>query len=335
MVKAETWLKVTKKGLYCVPGDFYIDPHSGVNRAVVTHGHSDHARPGHQSTLATPETLAIASLRMGKSAWKRTQAIKFGESIRLGSVDVKLVPAGHVLGSAQVVMEYKGNRVVVSGDYKRRPDPTCAPFEVVHCDIFITEATFALPVFRHPADQNEVNKLLNSVAQNPDRTHLVGVYALGKAQRLMALLRAAGYDQPLYLHGALNGLTNLYHEFGIALGDLRAVSQENKRQLSGAIVLAPPSATNDRWSRGFVDPLISFASGWMRIRQRARQRGVELPLILSDHADWDELTDTIQAVYAEEIWVTHGREDALVHYAQSKGIRARALSIIGYGEEDE
>ena len=281
------------------------------------------------------QRLGVSTADGASAAWKRTQAIKFGESIRLGSVDVKLVPAGHVLGSAQVVMEYKGNRIVVSGDYKRRSDPTCAPFEVIRCDVFITEATFALPVFRHPADQSEVNKLLNSVARNPDRTHLVGVYALGKAQRLMALLRAAGYDQPLYLHGALNGVTDIYREFGITLGDLHAVSPENKRQLSGTIVLAPPSATNDRWSRGFVDPLISFASGWMRIRQRAQQRGVELPLILSDHADWDELTDTIQAVDAEEIWVTHGREDALVHYAESKGIRARALSMVGYGEEDE
>jgi len=335
MPKPESWLKVTPKGLYCVPGDFYVDPHSGVDRAVVTHGHGDHARPGHRSTLATAETLAISALRMGERAWQRTQAIGYEEKIRLGDVDVSLVPAGHVLGSAQVVMEYKGTRVVVSGDYKRRPDPTCAPFEVLPCDVFVTEATFALPVFRHPDDHGEIAKLLASVARNPDRTHLVGVYALGKAQRVMALLRAAGYDPPIYLHGALDGLSALYRQFGIDLGDLRSVTPDNKGELAGAVVLAPPGATNDRWSRGFTEPVVAFASGWMRIRQRARQRGVELPLILSDHADWDELTDTIEAVDAAEIWVTHGREDALVHYAGTKGTRARALSMIGYDEEDE
>lgn len=335
MPKPESWLKVTSKGLYCVPGDFYIDPHSGVDRAIVTHGHGDHARPGHRSTLATAETLAISALRMGERAWKQTQAIAYKERICLGDVEVELFPAGHVLGSAQVAMEYKGSRIVVSGDYKRRSDPTCAPFEVVPCDVFITEATFALPVFRHPDDQGEIAKLLTSVARNPDRTHLVGVYALGKAQRVMSLLRTAGYDQPIYIHGALAGLSELYHAFGSDLGELRNVTPDNKQDLSGAIVLAPPGATNDRWSRGFIDPLVSFASGWMRIRQRARQRGVELPLILSDHADWDELADTIEAVGAAEIWVTHGREDALVHYAGTKGIRARALSMLGYDEEDE
>ncbi|MED5359270.1 MAG: ligase-associated DNA damage response exonuclease, partial [Pseudomonadota bacterium] len=254
MPKPESWLKVTPKGLYCVPGDFFIDPHSGVDRAIVTHGHGDHARPGHRSTLATAETLAISALRMGERAWKQTQAIAYKERIRLGDVEVELFPAGHVLGSAQVAMEYKGSRIVVSGDYKRRPDPTCAPFEVVPCDVFITEATFALPVFRHPDDRGEIAKLLTSVARNPDRTHLVGVYALGKAQRVMSLLRAAGYDQPIYVHGALAGLSELYHAFGIDLGELRNVTPDNKQDLSGAIVLAPPGATNDRWSRGFIDP---------------------------------------------------------------------------------
>ncbi|MEC7304029.1 MAG: ligase-associated DNA damage response exonuclease, partial [Pseudomonadota bacterium] len=244
MPKPESWLKVTPKGLYCVPGDFFIDPHSGVDRAIVTHGHGDHARPGHRSTLATAETLAISALRMGERAWKQTQAIAYKERIRLGDVEVELFPAGHVLGSAQVAMEYKGSRIVVSGDYKRRPDPTCAPFEVVPCDVFITEATFALPVFRHPDDRGEIAKLLTSVARNPDRTHLVGVYALGKAQRVMSLLRTAGYDQPIYIHGALAGLSELYHAFGNDLGELRNVTPDNKQDLSGAIVLAPPGAAS-------------------------------------------------------------------------------------------
>jgi putative mRNA 3-end processing factor len=335
MPKPKSWLKVTPKGLYCVPGDFHIDPHSGVERAVVTHGHGDHARPGHGAVLATQETLAIASARLGSGAGRSHQPLRYWERLRLGEVDVWLAPAGHVLGSAQVVMEHRGARVVVSGDYKRRPDPTCAGFEVVPCDLFITEATFALPVFRHPDDGGEIAKLLASVARNPDRTHLVGVYALGKAQRVMALLREAGYDRPLYIHGALESISKLYEEFGIRLGTLAPVTPQNKSGLIGEIVLAPPNASKDKWSRGFADPLMAFASGWMRIRQRACQRGVELPLILSDHADWDELTTTIEAVEAEEIWVTHGREEALVHYAETRGIKSRALSLVGYEDEDE
>ncbi|MGB0551931.1 MAG: ligase-associated DNA damage response exonuclease [Alphaproteobacteria bacterium] len=335
MPKPKSWLKVTPKGLYCVPGDFHIDPHSGVERAVVTHGHGDHARPGHGAVLATQETLAIASARLGTGAGRYHQPLRYWERLRLGEVDVWLAPAGHVLGSAQVVMEHRGARVVVSGDYKCRPDPTCDGFEVVPCDLFITEATFALPVFRHPDDGGEIAKLLASVARNPDRTHLVGVYALGKAQRVMALLREAGYDRPLYIHGALESISELYEEFGIRLGTLAPVTPQNKSGLLGEIVLAPPNASKDKWSRGFTDPMMAFASGWMRIRQRAYQRGVELPLILSDHADWDELTTTIEAVEAEEIWVTHGREEALVHYAETRGIKARALSLVGYEDEDE
>ncbi len=335
MARPETWLKVTPKGLYCTPGDFYVDPLSAVERAVITHGHADHARPGHGKVLATAETLAINALRMGEKSAREAQALAFGETIQIGEVKVRLAPAGHVLGSAQVVMEYAGQRVVVSGDYKRRTDPTCVAFDVVPCDVFITEATFALPVFRHPKDTGEIAKLLASVDRNPDRAHVVGVYALGKAQRVIALLRQAGYDRPLYLHGALQLLSGLYDDVGIDLGELRAVSPENKSSLAGEIVLAPPGATSDRWSRGLPEPLVAFASGWMRIRQRARQRGVELPLILSDHADWDELTATIEEVEAGEVWITHGRDDALAHYAETHGIRARALSMIGYEEEDE
>ena len=170
------------------------------------------------------------------------------------------------------------------------------PFKVVQCDAFITEATFALPVFRHPDDRIEIQKLLASLERNPDRTHLIGAYALGKAQRVIALLRKAGYQSPIFLHGAIDKVCNLYKKLGVPLGELKSVSQTNKKDLAGQIVIAPPSATRDRWSRRFSNPLVCFASGWMKIRQRARQRGVELPLIISDHADWDELTQTIVEV---------------------------------------
>ncbi|EKV28227.1 mRNA 3-end processing factor [Caenispirillum salinarum AK4] len=326
------WITVTRQGIYIEPGDFHIDPLRPVPRAVVTHGHADHARPGHGATLATPETLAIMAARNGGSL-DGADALPYGETRRIGDVSVRLVPAGHVLGAAQIVMEYGGARVVVSGDYKRRPDPTCAGFEVVPCDVFVTEATFALPVFRHPDDGHEIAKLLDSLRLFPDRAHLVGAYALGKAQRVIALLRKAGYDRPIWLHGALQNLVDLYQAHGVDLGETRPATGAAKADMKGEIVMAPPAALQDRWSRRLPDPVTAVASGWMRVRGRARQKGVELPLILSDHADWDELTTTIQEVQAGEIWVTHGREDALVHFAKTKGLHAEALYIEGYEED--
>jgi putative mRNA 3-end processing factor len=246
-------------------------------------------------------------------------------------------PAGHVLGSAQIAVARNGTKIVASGDYKRRADPTCRGFEPIRCDVFITEATFALPVFRHPDDRAEIRKLLASVAQFPDRTHLVGAYALGKAQRVIALLREAGYSEPIYIHGALQRLCDLYAEEGIGLGRIEPATLEKgkKHDFAGTIVIGPPSAFADRWARRFADPVACFASGWMRVRQRARQRGVELPLVISDHADWDDLCATIHEVGAEEIWVTHGREEALVRWCELQGLSARPLHLMGYEEEPE
>ena len=321
-------------GLYCKPGGFHIDPTRPVERAVITHGHSDHARPGHGAVLATQETLDMMRLRYGDNFARSTQAIGYGEEIKLGDVRIKLHPAGHVLGSAQIAVSCKDTCIVASGDYKDAPDPTCAPFEVVPCDVFITEATFGLPVFRHGDAADEVRKLLASVTLFPERAHLVGAYSLGKAQRVIALVRAAGYDAPIYLHGAMEKITQYYQSRGVELGELRSVKDVKKADLAGTITLAPPSATSDIWTRRFPDPVTAFASGWMRVRARARQRGVELPLVISDHADWDGLTATIKATGAGEVWVTHGQEDALVHWCKTKGLEARPLDLVGYGDED-
>src|SRR5579885_2071040 len=334
MARTEEWLKATPRGLQCVPGGFVIDPTAPVERAVITHGHGDHARPGSAHVLATPGTIEIMRARFGADAGGSLQALDYGEWIGLGDVRLRFAPAGHVLGSAQVVIEHGGTRVVVSGDYKRRPDPTCAPFEVVPCDLFVTEATFGLPVFRHPADRREIDRLLHSLRLFPERCHLVGVYALGKCQRLLALLRASGYNEPVYLHGALVALTELYRGFGHDFGALLPCAGVEREALKGKIVLAPPSAFADRWSRRLPDPVACMASGWMRGKQRAQARGVELPLVISDHADWDELTATIGELGTGEIWVTHGREEALVHYAAGIGLKARALALVGF-EEDE
>jgi putative mRNA 3-end processing factor len=272
--------------------------------------------------------------RLGLEAAGSYQESRYGEVNVIGDVTVTLVPAGHILGSAQVVIEYAGRRAVVSGDYKRRPDLTAVPFELVPCDLFVTEATFGLPVFRHESDAREIGRLLGSVKENPDRTHLVGAYGLGKAQRLIALLRATGYDRPIWLHGALASMCSLYAMFGIDLGEL-PLAKDASSKLAGEIVLCPPSALQDRWSRRLADPVVAFASGWMRVRARARQRGVELPLVISDHCDWSELVQTIGETGAEEIWVTHGREEALVHQASRMGRQARALALMGYEEEGE
>jgi putative mRNA 3-end processing factor len=330
--RPQSWIRPTPAGLYCEPGDFYIDPIRPVPRAVITHGHADHARPGNGQVLATAATAAIMWARMGEAAGA-LQSLAYGERVAVGGVAVSLVPAGHVLGSAQVVLDHRGSRAVVSGDYKRRPDPTCAPFEPRNCDLFITEATFALPVFRHPPDRQEIAKLLHSLTLFPERAHLVGVYALGKCQRLLALLRRAGYAEPVYLHGALDRLVALYESFGVALGPVLPCAAVAREKLRGRIVLAPPAALADRWSRRLPEPRIALASGWMRVRQRAKARGIELPLVVSDHADWDELVATLDEVAAEEVWVTHGREEALVHHATRRGLRARALALVGYEEE--
>src|SRR5918993_1038446 len=328
-------LTQTPQGLYCPLGGFHVDPLRPVSKALVTHGHADHARAGHGAVMATAETLAIMAVRYGPDFCRSRQEARLGEAVRVGDVSVRFAPAGHVLGSAQIAVEAGGTRVVVSGDYKRQPDPTCAPCEIVPCDVFITEATFGLPVFRHPDPKAEIAKLLHSVAVFPERAHLVGAYSLGKAQRVIAMLRQAGYDAPIYLHGAMETITRYYESRGIALGELRLVRDAKKAELAGTITLAPPSATADLWTRRFPDPLTAFASGWMRVRARARQRGVELPLVISDHADWVGLTRTIAATGAGEIWVTHGQEDALVHWCKSRGLAARPLDLVGYGDEDE
>ncbi|MBS0504288.1 MAG: ligase-associated DNA damage response exonuclease [Proteobacteria bacterium] len=332
MTQLGAWIEPHPEGIYVPAADAWIDPSQPKPRALVTHGHSDHARGGHGAVWATAETLAIMDARYGAQA---AHPVAYGEEMRMGDVAVRFVPAGHVLGSAQIVLDHADERVVVSGDYKRRADPTCPPFEPQVCDVFITEATFGLPVFVHPETGDEIDKLLAALHANPDRCVLVGAYALGKAQRVIAELRQRGHDDPIYLHGAMQRLCDLYAAHGVSLGELRPATDAGKAEMAGHIVLAPPGALNDRWSRRLPDPITAMASGWMRIRQRAVQRNVELPLIISDHADWNELTDTILEIAPREVWVTHGREDALIHWCMIRQIKARALDLTGYEDEDD
>ena len=326
-------LTLTPQGLYCPPGDFHIDPVRPVRRALITHGHSDHARPGHEHVIATRETLAIMAIRMGAGFAEGHSAAAYGEVLELGETEVSFHPAGHVLGSAQILIEAGGLRIVASGDYKRSRDPTCPGFVPVACDVFITEATFGLPVFKHPDASSEIAKLIASRDLFPARAHLVGAYALGKAQRVAMLLREAGYERPIYIHGAMDKLMDYYATEGVALGDIRKVAAADRAQLGGEIILCPPGALQDLWSRKFPDPVTALASGWMRVRARARQRGVVLPLVISDHCDWPQLLASIRDSGCREIWVTHGAEAALIHWAQSQGLAARPLNMIGYGDE--
>lgn len=332
MARRFDWLEQRPEGLYCRPADIFIDPGRAVPRAVVTHGHADHARPGHRALLATAETHAVTATRYSSDRPRR-RALAYGERLRLGEATLWLAPAGHVLGSAQVVLEYGGERAVVSGDYKRERDPTAVPFEPVETDLFVTEATFALPVFRHPPAAGEVEKLLHSLRIFPERTHLLGVYGLGKCQRMLALVREAGYDRPIYLHGALLALTELYCAHGFDFGELRPAASADPADLAGALVFAPPSAAADRWSRRLADAKVAVASGWMRVRARARQRGAELPLVISDHAGWDDLLATCRETQAEEVWITHGREDALAHALALAGQSARPLRLAGRDDD--
>ncbi len=328
-------LRNTPEGLYCPPGDFHIDPVRPVPRAIITHGHSDHARSGHGAVLATPQTLAIMAARYGADFAEKSEAASYGQRVTRNAVEVTLMPAGHVLGSAQAVLRWKGMTAVISGDYKRRRDPTCPLFEPVPCNLFVSEATFGLPVFRFPDASDEVAKLLKSVSLFPERTHLVGAYALGKAQRIICLLREAGYQKTLYMHGAMDSMNALYQADGVSLGPLAPATGAAKNALPGEIVIAPPSAIADKWARRFADPIPAFASGWMMVRARARQRHVELPLVVSDHADWDELTETFTELKPEELWITHGSEEALLRWAALNDVSATALEIAGYEDEDE
>ncbi|AQR61558.1 DNA ligase-associated DEXH box helicase [Brevundimonas sp. LM2] len=335
MIRPEDLLRPTPAGLYCPPGDFYIDPNVPVDRAVVTHGHADHARAGHGAVLATDQTLAIMAERYGEDFTVLRQPLAYGATASHNGVEIRVVPAGHVLGSAQAVVTWQGLTMVVSGDYKRRRDPTCLPFEPVPCHVFISEATFGLPVFTHPPDAEEVGRLVQSLGQFPERAHLVGAYALGKAQRVIRLLREAGWERPIYVHGALERLNRLYEREGVDLGPILPATGLKKDALGGEVAIAPPSAIQDRWARRFADPVTAFASGWMLVKARAKQRGVELPLVISDHADWPELIQTFEEVRPEELWITHGREEGLLRWAEINGLRARALRLVGYEDEDE
>lgn len=330
----EKVIQVTPSGLYCPAGDFFIDPWLPVHRAVITHAHSDHARPGSNHYLCSAASAALLRARLGSEISMET--LEYGQSIRIGSANVAFFPAGHVLGSAQVRIEVKGRVVVFTGDFKRQPDRTCASFEPIRCHGLITESTFALPVFRWQSDSTvmeEIHAWWHS-NQLSGKTSILYAYALGKAQRLMALLDDT--IGPIYHHGALTVPTEIYRQQGIKLPETRPVARADKDEpWHRALILSVPSAHGSPWLKKFGRISTAIASGWMRIRGMRRRRAIDRGLVISDHADWPALLQTIEESQAEEVWATHGYSDILVRYLQETGRRARALQTRYVGETVE
>jgi putative mRNA 3-end processing factor len=327
-------LQLTDAGLYCPAGNFYVDPWRPVDRAIVTHGHADHARCGCRRYLVAAPGEAVSRARLGAQAVIDT--VPYGVAVEHGGVRVSLYPAGHILGSAQVRVEHRGRVTVVSGDYKLGPDATCAAFEPVRCDVFVTESTFGLPIYRWES-QGDVFAGINAwwgANRDEGRPSLLFGYALGKAQRLLS-----GLDPsigPIYTHGAVEKLTAAYRDSGVSLPPTAHAGEAPKgTDWSGALVLAPPSAHGTPWTRKFGAAATGFASGWMRIRGARRRRGVDRGFVLSDHADWPSLLEAVKASGAPEVWVTHGYVAVLVRYLQEQGLDARGLQTHYEGERDD
>lgn len=330
-MKREPLLQITPAGLHCAAGDFYIDPWRPVPRAIITHAHSDHARRGMGRYLTVPEGRRVLQSRMGAEAVIDT--VEFGEVLDLNGVRVSLHPAGHILGSAQVRVEHQGEVWVASGDYKVAPDVTCTPFEPVRCHTFITESTFGLPIYRWP-DMEEVKRQINDwwrENQAEGRTSLLMGYALGKSQRIIAMLDPS--IGPIYTHGAVEVVNEQYRETGIELPPTTRVSAELKiKDYSNGIVIAPPSAQATPWTRKFGDVSAAFASGWMMIRGARRRRAVDRGFVVSDHADWPDLMNSIKATEAERVLVTHGSVATMVRYLREQGLEADGLKTQFEGE---
>src|SRR5688572_29310944 len=321
----------TAKGLYCGAGDFYIDPWRPVDRAVITHAHGDHARPGSGAYLSATCGLPVLQTRLGESA--TIEGLEYGEARDIGGVKVSLHPAGHVLGSSQVRLEHRGEVWVVSGDYKLDPDPTCVPFEPVACHTFVTESTFGLPIYRwaHPSVTFEgVNRWWRANAEAKRASVLFG-YAFGKAQRILASVDPT--IGPIVVHGAVEALNVGYRACGVALPPTKRVSDfERKQDYAGALIVAPPSAQSSPWLRRFGDYSDAFASGWMAIRGARRRRAVDQGFVLSDHADWQSLNRAIEATGATRIFVTHGSTGPLVQWLTERGLEAHGMKTEFEGE---
>ncbi|MDQ2668121.1 MAG: ligase-associated DNA damage response exonuclease [Gemmatimonadota bacterium] len=327
-------LRTTERGLFCEAADLYIDPWLPVERAVITHGHGDHARWGSKHYLASREGARVLRTRLGVDA--SIELLDYGETRVVKGVSITLIPAGHILGSAQVRLEYRGEVWVVSGDYKTEPDPTCSAFEPVRCHTFITESTFGLPIYRWCPQEDTFADMRAWWTENKahGKASIVYAYALGKAQRILAGMLGADIG-PVYTHGAVERLTCDYRDSGVMLHPTTPVSAVPKgTSYAGSLIVAPPSAAGSLWLRRFGDLSSAFASGWMLVRGARRRRALDRGFVLSDHVDWAALMDTVSATGAECVWVTHGYRDQVVRFLQEKGLQAQSMASQWEGEND-
>ena len=316
-------VRVEKAGLYCAEGDFYIDPWGPVKNAVITHAHSDHSRGGSLNYFASEKSVPLILHRLGADI--KITGKKYGEKFKLGNTTVSFHPAGHILGSAQVRIESDGQVWVASGDYKRTFDPSCDPFEVVPCDVFISEATFALPIYHWETGKQTAEHIFKWWQSDLTRPSLVFCYALGKAQRVLAELMNFT-DRTIYLHGSMENLTQIYRQQNVKMLPTKLVTEVPKEHdFNGDLILAPPSAHRSPWMKRFGEPQTAFASGWMQVRGARRRRGYEKGFVLSDHADWNELNQTIKETKAKTIFLTHGKTEALDRYLTEQGLRIRTF----------
>ncbi|WP_413587070.1 ligase-associated DNA damage response exonuclease [Bdellovibrio sp. HCB274] len=325
-------VRATSEGLYCPQGDFHIDPWRPVQRAIITHGHSDHARWGSAEYHTNIKGIPILKLRLGEDI--KLYSHQAGEKFKVGNTWVSFHPAGHILGSCQVRIEYKDHVWVASGDYKRTPDPSCDPFEVVPCDTFISEATFALPVYKWDSGAVTAERIHSWWQSDPERPSLLFCYALGKAQRILAELRRIT-DRKVYIHGALDSITQIYRAAGIEMLPTASIQEKEKGyNFAGDLILAPPSAHRSPWMKRFKEPQTAFASGWMQVRGTRRRKGYERGFVLSDHADWNELNQTVEETGASTVYLTHGRTDVLQRYLNEQGKTVK-LFVTQYEAEEE
>ncbi len=325
-------ISLTTKGLFCRQGNFYIDPWLPVDNAVVTHAHADHAYRGSKNYLVAEEGESLARIRLDPESDISSQ--KYGKKTDINGVKVSFHPAGHILGSAQVRVEYKGEVWVISGDYKLTPDATCAAFEPVRCNYFITEATFGLPIYRWPPPKRVFAEISDWWRQNreQEKASVVFAYSLGKAQRVLnGVDRSIG---PIFTHGAVERLTQAYRESGIDLPTTTyAGGVTNRKEFAGSLIVAPPSAQGSTWLRRFGRHSTGFASGWMLVRGARRQRAVDRGFVLSDHADWPELLMAIESAHAETVYVTHGFSEEVVRYLKETGVNAEPLKTKFIGDD--
>lgn len=325
-------ITLTPRGLFCKQGGFYIDPWLPVDKAVVTHAHADHAYRGSKNYLVAAEGDSLARIRLDPESAISSQ--KYGITTNIDGVKLSFHPAGHILGSAQVRIEYKGEIWVVSGDYKLTPDATCAPFESVKCHFFITEATFGLPIYQWPSPGAVFSEISDWWLQNRNlgKASVIFAYSLGKAQRILN-----GVDRSIgriFTHGAVERLTQAYRESGVDMPSTTyATNITNKKEFAGALIVAPPSAQTSTWLKRFGPQSTAFASGWMMVRGARRRRAVDRGFVLSDHADWPELLSAIRSADAETVYVTHGFSDEVVRYLNETGTNAQSLKTRFVGDD--